>query len=162
MDSSKLVLDFEVPIEPCFSNHMYRAVSAKSSKRKSGYWAIMARTDGLKSYQYQMSEALKEILPPEKIKNFVLAFSTGAFDVKVESKHYMYYKRFYEMDASNLIKAHEDCIAKHLGIDDSCTVRYEVEKIPTIADNGWLVKTHMELVPRSPLVSTIKRSEGVK
>ena len=156
MNQEDLVLEFEVPIEPCLSNQMYRAVSAKSTKRKSGYWAVLARTDTLKAYQYAMKEALNEILPPEKIEPFVKLFRTGAFDIKVESKHYFYYKRYYDLDVSNLIKAHEDCIVKHLGIDDSNTVRYEVEKVPVLT-NDWLVKTRMELVKRNALVSTLKQ-----
>lgn len=146
-----LVLEFEVPIEPCFTNAMYMGVLCKTEKRKSGYWATTARTPQLKRYQSAMKDYLPTCIPEDKVKKFKYAFDTGVYDIEVVSTHYIYYKRFYDMDASNLIKAHEDCVSKFLGIDDSFTSKYTSEKVPTEVDNGWLVKTRMVLVKRHPI-----------
>lgn len=143
------ILEFEVPYEPVFTNKMYRAVSAKSSKRNSGYWAVMARTDALKNYQYLMKTELPKLIPEDKLKLFVDTYNTGKYDIQVESVHYFNYKRFYEVDVSNLIKSYEDCIVKFIGIDDSRTTRYIVEKIPTDR-NDWIIKTTMKLVIKHP------------
>lgn len=152
MNEKDLVLEFESSIKPTLSNHMYRAVSAKSSKRKSGYWAVLARTDGLKWYQGVMAEELKTTLPPEKVERFKYLFDTGVYDIEVSTTHYVYYKDYYEFDASNLIKAHEDCVAKHLGIDDSKTCSYFVKKVPTEFKDVWKAVTVMKLVPKHPLL----------
>ena len=156
MDEANLVLEFVSYIEVCFSNQMYRAVSAKSSKRKSGYWAVEARTDRLKNYQKSMEDELPKIIDADKLKKFKYAYDTGVYDIQVESVHKVYYKRFYDFDASNLIKAHEDCVAKYIGIDDSRTSKYICEKVPTEVDNGWEVHTTMKLVPRNPLCVRMK------
>ena len=148
VSEEELVIEFEVPVEPTLANDMYKAV-----KSKRNGWAVMAKSNGFIKYQKHMESVLPEILPEEKIARFRYLFSTGVYDIKVESIHYVPYERFYNFDASNLIKAYEDCIARHLKIDDSFTSRYEVEKIPTVSQ-GWLIKTRMQLVPRNPL--TIK------
>ena len=145
-------IEFEVDLEPCFSNEMYRAVKSKAKG-----WAVTAKTNKLIKYQRAMRELLPQAINPDEAAAFKYAFDTGIYDIQVESIHYIHYKRFYDMDASNLIKAHEDCVAKFLGIDDKYTSKYIVEKVPTEVDIGWKVHTKMTLVKKNPITEAINR-----
>lgn len=137
------ILDFEIFEKPVFTNHMYRAV-----KSKANGWAVLGKTNDLIKYQRRMrKEILPEVLPDDKIKEFISEFSKNLYDIEVETVYEVPQNSMYEFDASNLIKAYEDCIARHLGIDDCYTTKYTIEKRPS-ENNQWYAHTIMKLVPR--------------
>lgn len=150
MNDLNLSIEFDINgIEPVLANRMYFAVPKK--KRDGKYWATIASSWYLKNYQKIMKEVLKDALPDEVTKDFRYYFSTGVYDIEVVTTHYVPKKKFYESDVSNMIKSYEDCIATHLGIDDSRTRKYTVEKVPILSDE-WKIHTTMILVEKNPIM----------
>lgn len=136
-------LEFTVEGEPILTNNMYKAY-----KSKARGWAVLGKSNDLIKYQRKMrNEVLPQVLPESVIRDFIDEFNKGLYDIEVISIHYVPSNDFYKFDVSNLIKAYEDCIARHLGIDDVYTSEYTVKKVRS-NESIWKIHTIMKLVEK--------------
>lgn len=150
-----IVIEFEIDHAKVISvNDQYIHPVRKSNNGK--HYSYFAPSNELAEVQEFYSEKLKEFTNEEQLKALrdLVEQSDKKVGLSVEiiwgvpGVSYRRKKNFFQMDATNYIKAFEDCLSRHLGIDDSCNYKVICEKQVYTPEDGeyrWIV--HARVTP---------------
>lgn len=137
-------------IHPVSTNDMYFHNPMKSKKNPNRMTTIAIRTPELKAYQSAMAEALIDLYPEDVLHEFKSSVvKHGSIGISLVIVFMMPADHYWSSDASNYIKALEDTIVKHSGIDDVHHVVITIAK-GLSDDDDWHVHILQSLCPMIP------------
>ena len=153
----KYPMSFTLILEGMVStNDMYFYVAYKS--RKSGRMSTHAvKTQELKDFQENMYKILPEVMNDSIIQHYKEAISSGMYGLQIYTVVKMPHSNYVSSDASNYIKAYEDCISsvmkkscatkRNNPLDDKNNLSYYTDKLCS-KDDKWHVSTEIKLKVR--------------
>lgn len=151
----EITIEFEIDHAKVISvNDQYIHPVKKTNNGK--YYSYFAPSYELKEMQEFYEKKLKEVTTEEQLKALrdIVEQSDKKIGLSLEiiwgvpSVSYRRKKNFFQMDATNYIKAFEDCLSGHIGIDDSCNYKVSCEKRVYTPEDGeyrWIV--HARITP---------------
>ena len=149
----EITIEFEIDHAKVVSvNDQYIHPVKKTNNGK--YYSYFAPSYELKEMQEFYEKKLKEVTTEEQLKALhdIVEQSDKKIGLSLEiiwgvpSVSYRRKKNFFQMDATNYIKAFEDCLSRHIGIDDSCNYKVSCEKKVYTPEDGkyrWIVHTRI-------------------
>lgn len=99
-------------------------------KCKDGrYRSYVCKSESLKKFQEFYKEELPKLLPEDEVKSLKSFIEEdGTYGIELVLEYGIPTSQIREHDASNFVKAMEDCIVSYTGIDDCHHIRVVVEK----------------------------------
>lgn len=144
-----------IGIKPVSTNDMYFATPMKSKTKtyKNGEPRLITRkvrTPELKKYQESMSTELSIKVKQEDVDKLKELTKSGHIGLSLSLSIGMPLENYEDSDASNYIKALEDCISNRLGIDDSNNPRITVDKYVSNS-SMWEQSVVITTIPKDSL-----------
>ena len=90
--------------------------------------AYLTRSVHLREFQDAMREYLIEAISDEEVASLKEELKNPKMVIHLRIKYGFESSTFFREDASNYVKAIEDCISRRIGIDDSRNCKVYVEK----------------------------------
>lgn len=137
-----MTIEFEVYCPKMISvNDQYMHPVKKTKKGK--YVSYTCKSPSLKDFQSFYGEVLKDKISDSDISQLKSEISNSielGLDLFLEVG--LPLKEINEHDASNFIKALEDCIAVRLGVDDSRNIQVSIKK-SILEDPNWKLRVRI-------------------
>lgn len=144
-DDKRYCIAFELVNPKLISvNDMYIHPVRKCKNGK--YRSYFAKSPYLKEVQEYFAEVLPECIPESEVVKIKKVLENRDKELSLEFIIGIPEKEFYEHDATNFVKAPEDCISKYLGIDDSRNVEVMVGKWKVTNSEDWSLTTTINTV----------------
>lgn len=132
-----MIIEFEIDNPKLIStNEMYMHPVRKT--KRGSYTSYVCKSPYLKEVQEFYKDLLSKKISDEDVESLRLEIKEGNGDVGIELSIRAGFPRtdLYEYDASNFIKALEDCIVTRIKIDDSKNLKVSISKELFESDNG--------------------------
>lgn len=132
-----MVIEFEIDNPKLIStNEMYMHPVRKT--KRGSYTSYVCKSPYLKEVQEFYKEVLSEKISDEAVMKLKSEVDSGNGNIGIVLTIHAGFPRkdLYEYDASNFIKALEDCIVNRTKIDDSKNLRVSISKDLFESENG--------------------------
>ena len=139
MNDLSLVFEIEKP-KIISTNEAYMHPVRKCKDGR--YRSYVCKSPDLKDFQEFYKEVLQEKIPDDKVvefKKYIEESLKNTLDISIT--YGLPENEIFKHDASNFIKALEDCISTRLGIDDSKNSRVSVTKtVYNSFTSDWILR----------------------